>query len=57
MSIYDGKTGAFIIKKRFFMICPIEHLELIEDLAYDIDFYDGENIQLIGDCYLHASSD
>lgn len=56
ISIYDGETGALITKNRFFMICPIDNLELIEDLEFDIDYFDGENIQLIGDCYLDARS-
>ena len=56
ISIYDGETGVLITKNRFFMICPIDNLELIEDLEFDIDFFDGENIQLIGDCYLDARS-
>ena len=33
-------------------ICPIDELKFIEDLKTEIDFYDGENIQLKSNCYL-----
>ncbi|WP_040254728.1 FEKKY domain-containing protein [Psychroserpens mesophilus] len=51
ISIYD-KSGELIIKSKFMKICPIDELKFIEDLKSEIDFYDGENIQLKDNCYL-----
>ena len=51
ISIYD-KSGKLIIKNKFMKICPIDELKFIEDLKTEIDFYDGENIQLKDNCYL-----
>lgn len=51
ISIY-AKNGNLIIKSKFTKICPIDELKFIEDLKTEIDFYDGENIQLKDNCYL-----
>ncbi|WP_347175533.1 hypothetical protein [Polaribacter uvawellassae] len=51
ISIYD-KYGNLIVKSKFMKTCPIDELKFIEDLKTEIDFYDGENIQLKDNCYL-----
>lgn len=51
ISIYD-KSGELIIKSKFMKICSVDELKFIEDLKLEIDFYDGENIQLKDNCYL-----
>ena len=55
ISIYDYETGELILNKRFFKICPIDELKFIEDLKKEIDFYDGEKIQLKDNCYLQTN--
>ncbi|WP_459212229.1 hypothetical protein [Aquimarina rhabdastrellae] len=55
ISIYDYNTGELIINKRFLKICPIDEMKFIEDLKEEIDFYDGEKIQLKDNCYLQAN--
>ena len=52
ISIYDYETGELILNKRFLKICPIDELKFIENLKKEIDFYDGEKIQLKDNCYL-----
>ncbi|WP_133067240.1 hypothetical protein [Flagellimonas pacifica] len=52
ISIYDGNNGNLISKGRFIKICPVQKLQHIGELKNEIDFYDGKNIQLKGDCYL-----
>ncbi|WP_335975361.1 hypothetical protein [Gaetbulibacter jejuensis] len=51
ISIYN-KYGDLIIKSKFMKTCPIDELKFIEDLKTEIDFYDGEKIQLKDNCYL-----
>lgn len=51
ISIYD-KSGELVIKHKFMKVCPIDKPKFIEDLKKEIDFYDGENIQLKDNCYL-----
>lgn len=51
ISIYDT-FGILVIRSRFFKICPLDELKLIEDLKTEIDYYDGKNIQLKDNCYL-----
>lgn len=51
ISIYD-KSGELLDKSKFLKICPADKLKFIEDLKMEIDFYDGENIQLKDNCYL-----
>ncbi len=36
-------------------ICPMDELKFIEDLRQEIDFYDGEKIQLNDNCYLQPN--
>jgi len=55
ISIYDYESGELILNKRFLKICPIDELKLIEDLKKEIDFYDGEKIQLKDNCYLQTN--
>ena len=55
ISIYDYDTGELILNKRFLKICPIDELKFIEDLKKEIDFYDGEKIQLKDNCYLQTN--
>lgn len=55
IAIYDEQTGKLIVKKRFMKICPIDELKFIEDLRQEIDFYDGEKIQLKDNCYLQIN--
>ncbi|GAA4952726.1 hypothetical protein GCM10023314_27830 [Algibacter agarivorans] len=55
ISIYDYETGELILNKRFFKICPIDELKLIEDLKREIEFFDGEKIQLKDNCYLQTN--
>ncbi|WP_435261832.1 hypothetical protein [Tenacibaculum sp. nBUS_03] len=52
ISIYDYESGGLIMRKRFLKICPKSELKLIENLKKEIDFYDGEKIQLKDNCYL-----
>ena len=52
ISIYDGENGNLILKSGFMKICPVEKLKYIGELKNEIDFYDGQNIQLKDDCYL-----
>jgi hypothetical protein len=52
ISIYDGENGNLIVKSGFMKICPVEKLKYIGELKNEIDFYDGQNIQLKDDCYL-----
>ncbi len=51
ISIYD-KSGKLIFKNKFIKVCPVDEPKFIKDLRKEIDFYDGENIQLKDDCYL-----
>ena len=55
ISIYDYDTGELILNKKFLKICPIDELKFIEDLKKEIDFYDGEKIQLKDNCYLQTN--
>ena len=55
IAIYDELTGKLIKKKRFMKICPIDELKFIEDLRQEIDFYDGEKIQMKDNCYLQTN--
>ncbi len=55
ISIYDYESGELILNKRFLKICPIDELKLIDDLKKEIDFYDGEKIQLKDNCYLQTN--
>lgn len=51
ISIYD-KSGKLLVKNKFYKVCAGEG-NLMDDLKKEIDFYDGENIQLKNDnCYL-----
>ena len=52
IAIYDEKSGKLIIRKIFMKICPIDESKFIENLRLEIDFYDGEKIQLKDNCYL-----
>jgi len=52
ITIYDGITGNVIIESKFAKICPVDELKFIENLKNEIDFFDGENIQLKDNCYL-----
>ncbi|MEY8867919.1 hypothetical protein AB9K24_00330 [Meridianimaribacter flavus] len=54
LSIYD-KYGDIVTKGRFMIICPSDEIEFMDDLESQIDFYDGENIQLKSNCYLMKS--
>lgn len=51
ISIYD-QSGELVVKSHFIIICPSTELKLIGDLKSEIDYYDGENIQLKGNCFL-----
>ncbi len=51
ISIYD-KYGELVVKESFLKICPNDDQKFIENLKVEIDFYDGENIQLRDKCYL-----
>ena len=51
ISIFD-KFGELISKGHFIIVCPADELEFMDDLEKQIDFYDGENIQLKSNCYL-----
>jgi hypothetical protein len=51
ISIFD-KFGDLIAKGKFILVCPTDEIEFIDDLEKQIDFYDGENIQLKSNCYL-----
>ncbi|OIQ30767.1 MAG: hypothetical protein BM564_00730 [Bacteroidetes bacterium MedPE-SWsnd-G2] len=51
ISIYNH-YGDLHTKGHFFMICPSEEFQLMDDLENQIDFYDGKNIQLKSNCYL-----
>lgn len=55
ISIYDYDSGELILNKKFLKICPIDELKFIEDLKKEIDFYDGEKIQLKDNCYLQTN--
>lgn len=51
ISIFDS-FGNLITKGHFFIVCPSDELEFMDDLETQIDFYDGQNIQLKSNCYL-----
>ncbi|NQX85575.1 MAG: hypothetical protein HRT67_06680 [Flavobacteriaceae bacterium] len=51
LSIYD-KYGDIVTKGHFMIICPSDEIEFMVELESQIDFYDGENIQLKSNCYL-----
>jgi len=51
ISIFD-KFGDLIAKGKFILVCPTDEIEFMDDLEKQIDFYDGENIQLKSNCYL-----
>ncbi|WP_157243302.1 hypothetical protein [Olleya marilimosa] len=55
ISIYEDKTGDIILESRFMKICPTNELNFIENLKEEIDFYDGEKIQLKDNCYLQKN--
>mgnify|MGYP000096991985 CR=1 FL=1 len=55
ISIYDYDSGELILNKIFLKICPIDTLKFTEDLKKEIDFYDGEKIQLKNNCYLQTN--
>lgn len=51
ISVFD-ENGDLIVKAKFIKVCVGES-KFIKDLTKEIDFYDGENIQLKEDnCYL-----
>ena len=54
ISIYDGKTGDLIVKRKFITVCPVENMKYLDELLEVFDFYDGKNIQLKDNCYLAA---
>ncbi len=51
ISIFD-KFGDLVAKGKFILVCPTDEIEFMDDLEKQIDFYDGENIQLKSNCYL-----
>ncbi len=51
ISIFD-KFGELITKGHFILICPSDEIEFMGELDTQIDFYDGEKIQLKSNCYL-----
>ena len=51
ISIFD-RFGDLITEGHFFIVCPKDEFEFMDDLEKQIDFYDGENIQLKSNCYL-----
>ena len=51
ISIFDS-FGNLITKGHFFIVCPSDELEFMDDLETQIDFYDGQNIQLKSNCYV-----
>jgi len=51
ISIFD-KFGELITDGKFILVCPTDEIEFMDDLEKQIDFYDGENIQLKSNCYL-----
>lgn len=52
ISIYDEKTGRLIIEKTFMKICTVNNLNFIENLKDEINYFDGEKIQLKDSCFL-----
>lgn len=51
ISIFDN-LGSLIIKEDFFIVCPNDEIEFMNNLEMKIDYYDGQNIQLKSNCYL-----
>lgn len=51
ISIFDN-LGNLITKGDFFIVCPSDEIEFMDNLETQIDFYDGQNIQLKSNCYL-----
>lgn len=51
ISIFD-KYGNLIVKGHFMILCPSDEIEFMTELELQIDFYDGEDIQLKSNCYL-----
>ncbi len=52
IAIYHKDTGELIVRKKFIKVCSLDNPKFIENLKKEIDFYDGQNIQLIDNCFL-----